>query len=58
MTTVINVLEVSRQYQNEWVVLDRRLNILDHGPDLALLWDKYGEISGRLTFYFASGMLP
>jgi hypothetical protein len=51
---MINVLEVSRLYCNQWVVLDRSLKVLDHGPDLQFLWSKYGSLSSRLTFYFAS----
>ena len=51
---MINVLEISRLYENEWIVLDRALNVLDHGPDLLDLWSKYEGMTSRLTFYFAS----
>ncbi|MBI4375660.1 MAG: hypothetical protein HY549_04330 [Elusimicrobia bacterium] len=51
---MINVLELSRLYENQWVVLDRSQKVLDHGPQLDSLWSKYGPIAGKITFYFAS----
>lgn len=50
---MINVLEVSTRFQDEWVVLDRSQRVVDHGPDLQQLWRKHHGLS--LTFYFASG---
>lgn len=52
---MLNVLEISRLYPDQWVALDRGLRILGHGPDLRELWARFGEGSSRLTFYFASG---
>ena len=50
---MINVLDISRRYCNQWVVLDRSQKIVDHGSDLAALCKKHRH--GKLTFYFASG---
>ena len=51
---MINVLELSRLYEDQWIVLDRCLQVLDHGPDLLELWARYEGMNSRLTFYFAS----
>lgn len=51
---MMNVLEVSERYENQWVVLDRGQNVLDFGPDLSALWTKHHDAGGRVTFYFAS----
>lgn len=50
----MNVLDVSRRYENQWVVLDRAQNVVDYGPDLQELYARHHELAGRLTFYFAS----
>ena len=55
---MINVLDVAREYRNQWVVFDRCLAVLDHGPDLKALWAKYGTMASRLTFYFAAAGKP
>ena len=49
---MINVLEMARRFQDQWIVLDRRANVVDHGNDFAALYSKYGG-AGR-TLYFAS----
>lgn len=49
---MMNVLEVSRRFQDQWVVLDRSQQVVDHGDDLQALWRKHQGT--RLTFYFAS----
>lgn len=54
---MMNVLEVSRRYRDQWVVLDGRQAVLDHGPELKPLWDKHNGQRKR-TFYFAAGMRP
>ena len=49
---MINVLDISRRFQDQWIVLDRSLNVVDCGPDLQALCRKHQ--GARLTFYFAS----
>ena len=49
---MINVLDISRRFTDQWVVLDRRLKVVDSGNDLAALAKKHG--GGRMTFYYAS----
>jgi hypothetical protein len=51
---MLNVLEMDRLYQNEWVVLDRSLKVVDHGPDLISLRARYGENASRYTMYFVA----
>ena len=53
---MINILDVSRKYENQWIVLDRSQNVVDFGPDLEELWEKYSGIVSHLTFYFASAL--
>jgi hypothetical protein len=53
---MLNILDVSRTYENQWIVLDKRQNVVDHGPDLEALWDKYADIVSHLTFYFAAAL--
>ena len=55
--SMMNVLEVSRRYRDQWVVLDGRQTVLDHGPELKPLWDKH-SVGKKRTFYFAAGMRP
>lgn len=50
---MINILDVSRRYANEWVVLDPAQRVIDHGPELGPLCAKYAALTARLTFYFA-----
>ena len=50
---MINVLDFSTQYTDQWVVLDRSQRVIDHGNDLQGLFRKYRN--GRVTFYFACG---
>jgi len=49
-----NFLDISLRYQDQWVVLDARQNVVDHGTDFALLRLKHAH--GRRTFYFASSL--
>lgn len=49
---MINVLDISEQFTDQWVVLDHSQRVVDAGPDLQALWRKHGR--SRLTFYFAS----
>lgn len=51
---MINTLEMSRLYKNQWVVLDRNRNVLDCAPQLEILWVKYSAILEKITFYFAA----
>ncbi len=51
---MINTLEMSRLYENQWVGLDRRKNVVDFGPRLDALWSKYNAMVGKMTFYFAA----
>jgi len=51
---VSGVLEMGRQYGNEWVVLDRSWRVVDHGPELEALRDRHGGRPGR-TFFFTPG---
>ncbi len=53
---MMNVLEVSERYRDQWVVLDRGQNVLDFGPDLETLWSKHKGSDAKLTFYFASAL--
>ena len=48
----INILEMSRRYRNEWVVLDRGLNVLDRAADLETLKSRRGDRPSGVTFYF------
>jgi hypothetical protein len=50
---MINVLDFSNKYTDQWVVLDRTARVIDHGNDLQTLFRKHRH--GRVTFYFASG---
>lgn len=52
----MNVLDVSRRYENQWVVLDRGQNVVDHGPSLEELYTRHKEAAPKLTFYFASAI--
>ncbi|MBI4348689.1 MAG: hypothetical protein HY553_17760 [Elusimicrobia bacterium] len=49
MIPIFDAREISRQYRNEWVVLDRALNVRDHGPILEELKERYGP---KHTYYF------
>jgi hypothetical protein len=49
---MINVLDLSEKYTDQWIVLDRSQKIVDAGPDLQVLWRKHGR--ARFTYYFAS----
>ena len=40
--------------RSQWVVLDRGQNLVDHGPDLAELYERHKQALDALTFYFAS----
>lgn len=53
---MINILDVSRKYANEWIVLDPAQRVIDHGPELRPLCAKYAELTAHLTFYFASSV--
>ncbi len=53
---MMNVLEVSERYENQWVVLDRGQNVLDFGPDLTHLWEKHRHAEAKVTFYYASAL--
>lgn len=47
-----------RRNPNQWVVLDRGQNVVDHGRDLQELYARHKDAAGSLTFYFASASLP
>ncbi len=49
MIPIFDAREIGRRYRNEWVVLDRALNVRDHGPLLEELKEKYGP---KNTYYF------
>ena len=51
---MINILEFSSRFQNQWVVIDRSRKIVDHGADFHALYRKHH--GGRMTFYFAAGI--
>ncbi len=55
---MLNILDISAWFEDEWVVLDKRQEVIDHGKDLEELWDKHEESAGKLTFYFASSLRP
>ena len=55
---MMNVLDVSRKYENQWVVLDRGQNVVDSGPELTDLYARHRAAVNRLTFYYASAVLP
>jgi hypothetical protein len=49
----INVLDISRRYQDLWIALDHHSrSVVDHGPDLQELSRRHQ--GRRLTFYFAN----
>lgn len=50
----MNVLDFSRRFENQWVVLDRGQSVVDHGPDLEELYSRHRERAAKLTFYYAS----
>lgn len=54
----MNVLDVSKRYENQWVVLDRGQNVVDHGPSLEELYSRHKDVAPRLTFYYASAVMP
>ena len=54
----MNVLDVSKRYENQWVVLDRGQNVVDHGTSLEELFTRHKEAAPRLTFYYASALAP
>jgi hypothetical protein len=58
MRRMMNVLDVSERYENQWVVLDRGQNVLDFGTDLEQLWAKHHKTEAKVTFYFASAFQP
>ena len=51
---MFNILEMAGRYRNEWVVLDRSLKVVDHGPDLGALRTKYGPSQPSLTYFLPS----
>lgn len=53
----MNVLDLRRN-PNQWVVLDRGQNVIDHGADLQELYARHKDAAAALTFYFASGERP
>lgn len=52
---MLNVLEMDRLYRNQWVVLDRSLNVVDSGSDLQALRTRYSERLSHYTLYFVPG---
>ena len=58
MRRMMNVLDVSTRFENQWVVLDRGQNIVDFGTDLESLWTKHRSAEAKVTFYFASAFRP
>lgn len=55
---MLNILDVSARFENQWLVLDKLQNVVDHGPELLELWEKHQRAAARLTFYFASSARP
>jgi hypothetical protein len=52
---MLNVLEMDRLYQNQWVVLDRSLNVVDSGADLQELRARHESRNSHYTLYFVPG---
>jgi hypothetical protein len=57
MRADMNVLDLRRN-PNQWVVLDRGQNVIDHGQDLQELYARHKEAAQSLTFYFATASMP
>ena len=53
---MLNILDISAWFENEWVVLDKLQHVVDHGPDLEELWSKHENATSKLTLYFASSL--
>lgn len=53
----MNVLDLRRN-PNQWVVLDRGQNVIDHGADLQELYARHKEAADTLTFYFRHRPAP
>jgi hypothetical protein len=51
---MINLIDLARRFENEWIVLDRGHNVVDHGPELQTLQEKHE--GDRRIFYFVSAM--
>jgi len=49
---MINPLDLSRYFKNQWIVLDHEYRVIDHGPELAELREKHS--GAHRTFYFVS----
>lgn len=49
-----NFIDLSRHFQNQWVVLDNLHNVVDHGDDFGSLRAKHA--GARRTLYFASAL--
>lgn len=46
------LLETSRNYPSQWVALDRRMQVIDHGAELASLRERLRERGRACTFMF------
>ena len=46
---------LSSMYQNQWIVLDRSWNVVDHGSCLEELKEKHAALAGSHSFYFVPG---
>ncbi|MBI5202057.1 MAG: hypothetical protein HY925_10765 [Elusimicrobia bacterium] len=55
MVPIFDAREIGKRYRNEWVVLDRSLNVRDHGPQLSELQEKHGP---KNTYYFVPAPAP
>jgi hypothetical protein len=51
---MINLIDLSRRFENQWIVLDHSHTVIDHGPELQTLQVKHE--GNRRTFYFVSKM--
>jgi hypothetical protein len=52
---MINVLDISRRYQDLWIALDHHSrSVVDQGPDLRELASRHR--GRRVTYYFANAL--
>ena len=49
---MINLFDLARRFQNQWIVLDHDHNVIDHGPELETLQLRHE--GSRRTFFYVS----
>jgi hypothetical protein len=49
---MLDILDISRRFPNQWVVLENGRRVVDHGPELPPLRARHQ--GARRTFYLAA----